>query len=128
MILSTCSEIFSDGQNKKTVGGRNIDTFSLFKKGIRPEWEDPINAKGSEIFLRNTLNAEMSDQYWENLILGVLGETLEEDDEICGCRIVDKSKKGNWKDQRPVYRYEVWMRTKDGAVVDKVTVVDVMAE
>ena len=95
------SEIFSDGQiNKKSIGGRTIDTFSMFKKGIRPEWEDPENAKGGEIFLRKTLPADISDLYWENLILGILGETIEEDDEVCGCRIVDKTKKlGNTYDE-----------------------------
>lgn len=60
----------------------------------------------------------MCDLYWENLILGMLGEALEEDDEICGCRIVDKTKKG-WKDSRPIYRFEVWLRTKESAIIDK---------
>ena len=122
------SEIFSDGQNKKSIGGRTIDTFSMFKKGIRPEWEDPANAKGGEIFLRKTLNPETSDLYWENLVLGVLGESIEDEDEICGCRIVDKTKKG--KDTRPLYRFEVWLRSKDSSIADKIKVktADVMTD
>jgi hypothetical protein len=121
LVFIIFSEIFCDGQNKKTIAGRTIDTFSMFKKGIRPEWEDPENSKGCEFFLRKTLSADMCDLYWENLILGMLGEALEEDDEICGCRIVDKTKKG-WKDSRPIYRFEVWLRTKETAIVDKVKV------
>lgn len=112
------SEIFSDGKSNKTVGGRLVDTFSVFKKGIHPSWEDAENKKGCEIFLRKTLSADMTDLYWENLILGILGQTIEEDDELCGCRIVDKTKKTS-KDPRPVHRFEVWLRTRDDSAVDK---------
>lgn len=115
------SEIFSDGKTSKSVAGRTIDTFSIFKKGIKPEWEDPENAKGSELFIRKTLAPEMADWYWENLVLSVLGETLEEDDEVCGCRIVDKTKKTN-KDSRLLYRLELWLRTKDQGVQERIKV------
>ena len=57
------SEIFSDGKSHKSVAGRTIDTFSIFKKGIKPEWEDPENAKGCEIYLRKTLNGDQTDLY-----------------------------------------------------------------
>ena len=60
----------------------------------------------------------MTDLYWENLILGVLGQTIEEEDEVCGCRIVDKTKRSG-KDPRPVHRFEVWLRTREEGVVDK---------
>lgn len=39
---------------------------------------------------------EQLDIYWENLVLALIGETIDEGDEICGCRVVDKSaKKGS---------------------------------
>ena len=33
------------------------------------------------------------DTYWENLVLALIGETIDVGDEICGCRVVDKSSK-----------------------------------
>ena len=32
--------------------GRSIEAFSLFKKGIRPEWEDEKNRYGSDLTCR----------------------------------------------------------------------------
>ena len=33
------------------------------------------------------------DIYWENLVLALIGETIDDADEVCGCRVVDKSTK-----------------------------------
>lgn len=87
---------------------RSIDGFSLFKKGIRPEWEDPQNNKASEWSTAGPFDYPI-DVLWENLILAMIGQTLEESDEICGCRVVDKSKRA--KSTKPFYRLEVWLRT-----------------
>ena len=86
------SEIFFDGQSRKEVEGRIIEGFSLFKKGITPAWEDPANVKGSELACRKTLPVDILDLYWENMALGLIGETVDDGDEICGCRVVDKAK------------------------------------
>ena len=40
---------------------------------------------------RKPFQPEQLDVYWENLVLALLGETIDEGDEICGCRVVDKS-------------------------------------
>ena len=34
------------------VEGRSIEAFSVFKKGIRPEWEDVYNRSGSDLTCR----------------------------------------------------------------------------
>lgn len=34
------------------VEGRSIEAFSVFKKGIRPEWEDISNRTGSDLTCR----------------------------------------------------------------------------
>ena len=34
------------------VEGRSIEAFSIFKKGIRPEWEDVVNRTGGELICR----------------------------------------------------------------------------
>ena len=51
----------------------------MFKKGIRPEWEDPMNRTGAEFTCRKTMQPEVLDGYWENLVLGLIGETIDAD-------------------------------------------------
>ena len=45
--------VFYDGATMKRVGAspndRVIESFSLFKQGIAPEWEDAVNKEGSEV-------------------------------------------------------------------------------
>lgn len=53
------------------------------------------------------------DHYWQNAILGLIGETLSPD--ICGVRIVDKGKRDN-----TMYRFEVWLKSNDQEVVRSV--------
>ena len=63
----------------------------LFRRGIRPEWEDPINSKGAELrfnFRQNAFKSQRSiallDEFWNNLVLGVVGGTIEPNDLITG--------------------------------------------
>lgn len=111
------SQIFFDGRNKKMLmregepEGKCINSLSVFKKGIRPEWEDPANRSGAEWCLRRVSDLATLDGYWENLMLGVIGETMDNDDEICGLRVVDKSKNG-----RCDFRVELWLRRQDRMV------------
>lgn len=44
----------------------------------------------------------------ENMVLGLVGETIDVGDEICGARVVDKS-----KGHHVVYRFELWLRSND---------------
>lgn len=121
------SEILFDGHTRKEVEGRTIDAFSVFKKGIKPEWEDPVNRSGGELTCRKTINAEALDVYWENMVLGLIGETIDEGDEICGCRVVDKSKRNT---TRTIFRLELWTRTSNEDVANqlKVRLIDVLSE
>ena len=48
------------------------------------------------------------------MVLGLIGETVDIGDEICGARVVDKSK-GN----HVVYRFELWLRTNDHSTADR---------
>ena len=48
------SAIFYDGRTKKKFKDRTVESFSLFKKGIKPEWEDAANRTGAEWFCRKT--------------------------------------------------------------------------
>lgn len=72
---------------------RVIDCFSLFKKGIEPSWEDDANIRGGEFWMRKSINnGALLDKWWNNLVLALVGCTIENGDEITGARVVDKSK------------------------------------
>jgi translation initiation factor 4E len=113
------SEIFYDGESKKKVGMNNevIEEYSLFKKGIEPEWGDAKNKPGGEWFWRTHLEADVLDLFWQNLVLGVIGESIEEPSlglHINGARVVDKGK------NYPIFKIELWMDTKDVEVREKI--------
>jgi len=108
LIIFFYSDVFGDGQNKILVEGRIIKAFCLFKKGIQPRWEDVANKTGSELVASKSYSPEVLDVFWENLVMGLIGETIDEGDEICGCRVVNQTRKG-----KPTYKIELWLRTTD---------------
>jgi len=108
------SQIFFDGKTKKKFANRSVESFSLFKKGIKPEWEDQANRTGAEWFCRKNFPMQQLDDFWQNLALGMIGETIDHGDEICGARVVDKCAGG-----RCMYRLELWFRKKDQGVADE---------
>ncbi|GAB9472520.1 hypothetical protein Gpo141_00009696 [Globisporangium polare] len=59
--------------------------YHLFKEGIRPMWEDPINAKGGKWIFTNARSRKARlDECWLHVMLSLIGETLQDDDDICG--------------------------------------------
>lgn len=58
--------------------------YHLFKKGIKPMWEDINNRGGGKWMLR--LRKEHTNRLWEDMLLATIGEQLlaEYPDEICG--------------------------------------------
>jgi hypothetical protein len=108
------SAIFFDGRTRKKFKDRSVESFSLFKKNIKPEWEDPMNRSGAEWFCRKTFPAQQLDDFWQTLALGMIGETIDPADEICGARVVDKS-----TGSRQMYRLELWFKRKDQTMADE---------
>ena len=118
------SQVFFDGDCRKKVGpeGKTIEEYSLFKKDIEPEWGDPQNVIGGEWFCRQFLELEMLDLYWQNLVMGVVSETIEDtvdeektyEDHINGVRVVDKSR------NYPMYRLEIWINTRDPQIKERI--------
>jgi len=122
------SEVFFDGDCRKNVGSdpdntRTVEEYSLFKKGIEPEWGDPLNINGGEWFCRQTLDPDVLDLYWQNLVLGVIGEVVEDachsgdnndGDYINGVRVLDKSR------GFPMFKLEIWIKTKDEAIRNRI--------
>lgn len=102
--LPSPSVLFSAASEK-----RSVNALSLFISGIRPEWEDPANAAGGELFLRKSAAPHELDRLWHQLVLAVVGASLEGAHEhVTGVRIANKSVKG-----RSLYRLELWLRSED---------------
>ncbi|OKL63041.1 Eukaryotic translation initiation factor 4E-1 [Talaromyces atroroseus] len=79
--------------------------YHLFKKGIRPEWEDQQNKHGGKwSYSFKDKRAVPIDELWLHAQLAAIGETLEndEDNEVMG--VVVNVRKG-------FYRIGLWTRT-----------------
>ena len=109
------SEFFTNKSGHKRVfEDRELEALSVFREGIEPMWEDSMNTNGGEWYLRRPLNPDELDKYWEELVLGCIGETIDEGNEICGVRVVDKS-----KGSRVNYRLEMWFRRDEPAINER---------
>jgi len=108
------SQVFFDGEMRKQVDGKQVEEYSLFKKGIEPEWGDPANVTGGEWFCRQYFDGSVLDLYWQNLIMGVIGEVMDAHDNINGCRVVDKSR------GYPMFKLEIWLKTRDPAFTEPI--------
>lgn len=60
-----------------------VSDYHIFKKGVRPVWEDDENRKGGKWIVR--LKKGVADRYWEDLIFAIIGDQFAEaSDEVCG--------------------------------------------
>ncbi|KAI0835366.1 translation initiation factor eIF4e [Hypoxylon sp. FL0890] len=60
-----------------------VSDYHLFKKGIRPIWEDDENKLGGKWVLR--LKKGIADRYYEDLLMACVGDQFgDEADEVCG--------------------------------------------
>ncbi|ROV92608.1 hypothetical protein VPNG_09868 [Cytospora leucostoma] len=60
-----------------------VSDYHLFKKGVRPIWEDEENRKGGKWVVR--LKKGVADRYWEDLMLALVGDQFgDAGDEVCG--------------------------------------------
>ncbi|KAI8055331.1 translation initiation factor eIF 4e-like domain-containing protein [Syncephalis plumigaleata] len=60
----------------------NISDYHMFRKGVRPVWEDEANVQGGKWICR--LKKGLASRYWEQLIMAVISEQFNVGDEICG--------------------------------------------
>ena len=85
----------------------NIDSLMLFREGVKPEWEDPANRSGGHFaftFRPATVSPAQVDEYWNNIVLGLVGGSIEPKDMVTGVRLVDKMSSG----RNSCIRIEVW--------------------
>lgn len=73
------------------------------------------NKNGSELQALKTFTPEALDLLWENLVMGLVGETIDESDDVCGCRIVNQTRK-----MKPTYKIELWLKTADESQCGKI--------
>ncbi|PVF93453.1 translation initiation factor eIF4e [Serendipita vermifera] len=78
--------------------------YHLFKDGIKPMWEDPANANGGKWALTIKNNPQLLDRCWSWLAMALVGEELDEKDEICGAVVSLRAK---------IDRIQLWTRSKD---------------
>jgi translation initiation factor 4E len=61
----------------------SVSDYHIFKKGIRPVWEDQENRRGGKFIVR--LKKGVADRYWEDLLLAIAGDQFAEaGEEVCG--------------------------------------------
>lgn len=79
--------------------------YHLFKAGVRPEWEDPQNKHGGKwaYQYKDKRNVDV-DRLWLHIMMGAIGETLEDEDDGEVMGVVVNVRKG-------FYRIGVWTRT-----------------
>lgn len=103
------SELLSNKRMvRDSTASEPVDAIMIFKDGVKPLWEDPLNTIGGHFefkFRPNAIAAAQVDEYWNNLVLGLIGQTIEPAEMITGVRLVDKLCGGR---QPPCIRFEVW--------------------
>jgi translation initiation factor 4E len=96
-----------------------IDAIMIFREEVRPEWEDKMNANGGHFQwqIKPNVGGGQMDEYWNNLVLGMIGATIEPANMITGIRLVDKL---HGPRAANVIRLEVWFTDFDNqkAVAD----------
>jgi translation initiation factor 4E len=78
--------------------------YHLFKDGIKPMWEDTANANGGKWVMTIKSNPQLLDRCWSWLAMALVGEELDEKDEICGAVVSLRAK---------IDRIQLWTRGKD---------------
>ncbi|KAG8928053.1 hypothetical protein FRC02_007416 [Tulasnella sp. 418] len=78
--------------------------YHMFKDGIKPMWEDKANANGGKWVLTMKSNPALLDRCWSWLTMALVGEELDERDEICGAVVSLRAK---------IDRIQLWLRMKD---------------
>ncbi|EDW81614.1 uncharacterized protein Dwil_GK12168 [Drosophila willistoni] len=67
--------------------------YSLFKKNIRPMWEDAANKQGGRWVITLNKNCKQElDNLWLDVLLCMIGETFDYADQICGAVVNIRNK------------------------------------
>ncbi|PHH91898.1 hypothetical protein CDD83_9841 [Cordyceps sp. RAO-2017] len=84
-----------------------VSDYHLFKKDIRPIWEDDVNRKGGKWVVR--MKKGVADRYWEDLLLSLIGDQFgDAGEDVCGAVLSMR----NGEDI-----LSIWTRTDGGRVL-----------
>lgn len=84
-----------------------VSDYHLFRKDIRPIWEDEVNKKGGKWVVR--MKKGVADRYWEDLLMALIGDQFgDAGAEICGAVLSVR----NGEDIM-----SIWTRTDGGRVL-----------
>jgi hypothetical protein len=85
-----------------------VNSVSLFKSGIKPAWEDPVNTNGGDFAWRFSDMASDIREIWRHMVEEIVCQDFHELDNITGIRAVDKSQNGKLS-----YKLEIWTKFSD---------------
>jgi hypothetical protein len=117
------SVLFHNGGCKPTMGEKEISSISVFKNGILPKWEDPVNKFGAEVSKRKfdkKNQLKELDENWIDILMACIGEQI--DPSVTGIRVVDSSgpkrnneysRKNTENEFNIMYRIELWFDSVD---------------
>ena len=85
-----------------------ISTIVLFKTGIRPEWEDKMNANGGLFVFKLKQDHEKLHELWTQLVCNIVIGAFPNSENINGIRFLEKHQNA---------KFEIWTsyHEKDGA-------------
>lgn len=88
-----------------------IDSLNLFREGIKPVWEDPLNQNGYDLRLELDVYSDNREQteityklLWQNQVFSLIGEECDYSNQITGIRFKVQPSKS-------VLRLEIWIRS-----------------
>lgn len=75
-------------------GEKTADSLMLFKKGIKPKWEDPSNCEGGSLVAEVMIDSpEVIDLIWETIVFSIVGQSFSHYEFVNGIRFMDRIKK-----------------------------------
>jgi translation initiation factor 4E len=82
----------------KKIGVENLSSMRLFRKGVKPMWEDEANVNGGRLIVDIPVFSKTNiDTIWANTMAFCISNEI---DDICGCVCNEKS---------PVYKISIWI-------------------
>ena len=96
VLASHKHEIYCDGEK--------VVAYSIFKDGIKPQWEDKFNEYGCEWGCRQQLDKEYVSEVWKHIVAGMVCGDLN----VLGARVVNKNTQ-----LRNITKIEVWLGEED---------------
>jgi len=102
------SKMFVKESSKSGVS--SVAGFMVFRDGIKPEWQDPANAGGGhfQINVKPAAGGGTLDEWWNNLVLGMIGETMECSSRINGVLLRDRTGGTTKGKALDAVRLEIW--------------------